>query len=252
MVKNYLNALKTKGNFTYADISNLSGIPEATIRKIFTGETADPRFETIVKLIISMGGSLDEAIADKKEEELETNVIISLKEVYESRIEDIKFCVSALKNEYYLLLCIMSGILIFATAKYWMRLRNIIQIGDAFGLGVFTFLGAQKAFEAGLGCTGIILSGVVTAIGGGIIRDVLAGTVPVVLKSDFYATASMLGGALFCIMVKNDLPPACLFPTVAGVVIALRLLALHYKIQLPAAGYLRHERAKFRKKTKKR
>ena len=160
--------------------------------------------------------------------------------------------VSALRNEYYLLLCIASGIITFATAKYWMKIRNIIQIGDAFGLGVFTFLGAQKAFEAGLGCTGIILSGVVTAIGGGIIRDVLAGTVPVVLKSDFYATASMLGGALFCIMVKNDLPPACLFPTVAGVVIALRLLALHYKIQLPAAGYLRHERAKFRKKTKKR
>ena len=160
--------------------------------------------------------------------------------------------VSALRNEYYLLLCIASGIITFATAKYWMKIRNIIQIGDAFGLGVFTFLGAQKAFEAGLGCTGIILSGVVTAIGGGIIRDVLAGTVPVVLKSDFYATASMLGGALFCIMVKNDLPSACLFPTVAGVVIALRLLALHYKIQLPAAGYLRHERAKFRKKTKKR
>ena len=110
MVKNYLNALKTKGNFTYADISNLSGIPEATIRKIFTGETADPRFETIVKLIISMGGSLDEAIADKKEEELETNVIISLKEVYESRIEDIKFCVSALKNDIKLL-SISTGVL---------------------------------------------------------------------------------------------------------------------------------------------
>ena len=159
--------------------------------------------------------------------------------------------VSALRNEYYLLLCIASGIITFATAKYWMKIRNIIQIGDAFGLGVFTFLGAQKAYEAGLGCTGIILSGVVTAIGGGIIRDVLSGTVPVVLKSDFYATASMAGGGMFCIMVKNDLPLACLFPTVAGIVIALRLLALHYKIQLPAAGYLRHEKAKFRPKYKK-
>lgn len=156
--------------------------------------------------------------------------------------------VSALKNEYYLLLCIASGIITFATAKYWMRLRNIIQIGDAFGLGVFTFLGAQKAFEAGLGCTGIVLSGVVTAIGGGIIRDILAGTVPVVLKSDFYATASMIGGGFFCIMVKNNMPLSGLFPAVAGVVTALRLLALHYRIQLPAAGYLRHDKAKIRKK----
>ena len=160
--------------------------------------------------------------------------------------------VSALKNEYYLLLCIASGIITFATAKYWMKIRNIIQIGDAFGLGVFTFLGAQKAYEAGLGCTGIILSGVVTAIGGGIIRDILSGTVPVVLKSDFYATASLIGGVLFYIMLRYNIPLSILFPAVAGIVTALRLLAVHFKVQLPAAGYLRHERAKFRKNTKKR
>ena len=160
--------------------------------------------------------------------------------------------VSALKNEYYLLLCIASGIITFATAKYWMKIRNIIQIGDAFGLGVFTFLGAQKAYEAGLGCTGIILSGVVTAIGGVIIRYILSGTVPVVLKSDFYATASLIGGVLFYIMLRYNIPLSILFPAVAGIVTALRLLAVHFKVQLPAAGYLRHERAKFRKNTKKR
>ena len=159
--------------------------------------------------------------------------------------------VSALKNEYYLLLCIMSGVLIFATAKYWMRIRNIIQIGDAFGLGVFTFLGAQKAFEAGLGNTGIILSGVMTAIGGGIIRDVLSGTVPVVLKSDFYATASVIGGVLFGILVRCDVPLSVQFPIIAGIVTALRMLALHFKIQLPASGYLGHEKTKKQKKCRK-
>ena len=160
--------------------------------------------------------------------------------------------VSALRNEYYLLLCIASGILIFSSAKYWMKIRNFIQIGDAVGLGVFTFIGAQKACEAGLGCTGIILCGVVTAIGGGIIRDVLSGTVPVVLKSDFYATASVIGGGIFCIISKFDMPLAVLFPAVTGVVITLRLLALHYKIQLPAAGYLSHQKSKTHKNTKKR
>ena len=159
--------------------------------------------------------------------------------------------VSALKNEYYLLLCIISGAAIFATAKYWMRLRNIIQLGDAFGLGVFTFLGAQRAFEAGLENTGIILCGVVTAIGGGIIRDVLSGTVPVVLKSDFYATASVIGGILFGILVNHDVHVSICFPVVAGVVIALRMLALHYKIQLPASGYIRHEKTKMPEKCRK-
>ena len=147
--------------------------------------------------------------------------------------------VSALANEQYISICLVTGVLTFATARYWMRIRNLIQIGDAVGLGVFTALGAQKAFEAGLGSTGIILSGVMTAIGGGIIRDILAGTVPIVLKSDFYATASLIGAVIFCIMINNDCQLPLIFPIVCGTVIFLRLLALRFKIQLPAAGRIR-------------
>ena len=62
MVKDYLNALKNKGNFSWSDLSNLSGIPDATIRKIFSGETADPRLETVVKLVTAMGVSMDELV----------------------------------------------------------------------------------------------------------------------------------------------------------------------------------------------
>ncbi len=155
--------------------------------------------------------------------------------------------VSALKNEHYIIICILAGIITFGTAKHWMKIRNIIQAGDAVGLGVFTALGAQKALEAGLGHTGIILCGVITAIGGGIIRDVLSGTVPVVLKSDFYATASMLGAILFCLLARADTSFGVLFSVSAGTVTALRLLALHFNIQLPAAGYLRHSKKNVKK-----
>ena len=54
-------ALKNKKNLKFTQLSNLSGIPEATIRKIFSGDTPDPRFETVAKLIVAMGGSLDDA-----------------------------------------------------------------------------------------------------------------------------------------------------------------------------------------------
>ena len=90
MVKDYLNALKNKGNFSWAEISNLSGIPEPTIRKILSGETTDPRFDTVTKLVSAMGGSMNDILEHKKEEDLEMNAIIALKEVYESRISDIK------------------------------------------------------------------------------------------------------------------------------------------------------------------
>ena len=110
MVKDYLNALKVKGGFTTAEISNLSGIPEATVRKILSGETADPRFETIVKLVESMGGSMDDIAGSRKNTEIETNAVIALKDAYESRIEemttsydtriaDLKEYVASLKQE---------------------------------------------------------------------------------------------------------------------------------------------------------
>ena len=99
MVSEYLNALKNKGNFTSAELSNLSGIPEATIRKILSGETADPRFETIAKLVASMGGSMDDIIGVKNEEEIEMNAIIAIKEAYESRIADIKEHINSLSND---------------------------------------------------------------------------------------------------------------------------------------------------------
>lgn len=130
MVKDYLNALKIKGNFTCADISKLSGIPEATVRKILSGDTADPRFETIVKLVASMGGSMDDIAGGKKESEIENNAVLVLKEAYESRIdalrervEDVKKYAEALHRDKKMLTvavvvlgAILVGILIFDIA----------------------------------------------------------------------------------------------------------------------------------------
>ena len=96
MIKEYLKYLKTNGGFSWHDISDASGLPEATIRKIFTGETADPRFETVVRLVSAMGGSLDKINAIEKVENVEITedsqikALKALKEVYEERIKDIK------------------------------------------------------------------------------------------------------------------------------------------------------------------
>lgn len=90
MVKKYLTSLKDKGNFSWSDLSKLSGLPDATIRKIFSGETSDPRFETVSKLVAAMGGSMDEIVEGPKEGQSEINAIIAIKEVYEARIADLK------------------------------------------------------------------------------------------------------------------------------------------------------------------
>lgn len=87
--KDYILALKEAGNFTFEDMANVSGIPLQTIRNICTGKTPDARFGTIAKLVISMGGDLNELIGYERKKEIEVNSTVSLKETYEMRISDI-------------------------------------------------------------------------------------------------------------------------------------------------------------------
>ena len=145
--------------------------------------------------------------------------------------------VAALKNEYYLLLCIITGLVVFFSAPLIRRARNIIRICDAFGLGVFTAIGAAKGAAMGLSFIGIILSGVVTAVGGGVIRDVMSGRIPAILTSDFYATASLLGAVLYCLIQRFfPLPFFWSFLIVMTFVTGIRLLAIRYKFHLPVSG----------------
>ena len=152
--------------------------------------------------------------------------------------------VAALSNEWYLIICVATALVTYASAKYWLAWRGIVQIADALGLGVFTAIGAIKGDACGLGVAGILLCGVLTAIGGGVIRDVLSGTIPVVLKSDFYATASLLGGGLFLLLDREWMPFFPRFLVVAALVIGLRVTAIRLRLQLPAAGYLRRRRGR--------
>lgn len=87
--REYILALKDAGNFTFEDIANVSGIPLPTVRNICSGKTPDARFGTVAKIVISLGGDLNELIGYEKKKEIEVNSTVSLKETYEMRIADI-------------------------------------------------------------------------------------------------------------------------------------------------------------------
>lgn len=88
-VREYIATLMKTGNFSYEDAANLSGIPLQTVRNIVAGKTPDPRFGTLAKIIISLGGDLNEIIGGEKKKEIEVNSMVSLKETYEMRIADL-------------------------------------------------------------------------------------------------------------------------------------------------------------------
>ncbi|MBE6368354.1 MAG: trimeric intracellular cation channel family protein [Lentisphaerae bacterium] len=144
--------------------------------------------------------------------------------------------VAALQDMSYLLICIISALTVFCIARHLSNLHKIIAVCDAIGLGVFTAIGAAKGCAYELNTIGIILCGVLTAVGGGILRDVMAGSIPVVLTSDFYATAALLGGGLFCLLEYfTDLAAFNIFISVFMFVTGIRLAAMHYNLQLPVA-----------------
>ncbi|WP_149361103.1 trimeric intracellular cation channel family protein [Lolliginicoccus suaedae] len=115
------------------------------------------------------------------------------------------------------------------------RLRAGVLLLDAVGVGVFATGGAAIALEAGAGPLAAIVVGTATAIGGGVIRDVLVNEMPLLLHRDLYAVPALLGAALIVAADWLTIPgtPAL----AAGVVLAagLRLAALRWGWNLPAA-----------------
>lgn len=107
---------------------------------------------------------------------------------------------------------------------------------DALGLAAFTVLGARLAAEAGLNAFGIVLLAAITGAGGGVLRDVLVMEVPLALKADFYATATIIGGILFTVLLWMGTPAPIITALTFAVTLALRLLAVWKKWQLPRIG----------------
>jgi len=142
---------------------------------------------------------------------------------------------AALTGWYYLAVSCAAGLIGFYRGNTVERLRNPVQLFDAIGLGLFAVTGAAKALAFGLGPVGAMLLGMLTGIGGGIARDILAARIPVVLQSDLYAVAALAGAAIVVIGRWLGMATAPLLVLGAVVVIFLRVMALRHGWRLPVA-----------------
>ena len=158
----------------------------------------------------------------------------------------------ALQHEEYLLTCIIGALFVFFLSKKIAERWDIILILDALGLGIFTVIGAAKGMGADLGVIGIIMTGTMTATGGGVIRDLLANEIPTILKKDFYATATIIGGLVFIILSKTGIETTLLFFLTFTTTTGIRLIAMKFNIKLPAVKSLKASPGKLAKERKKR
>lgn len=129
------------------------------------------------------------------------------------------------------LIGVLIGILL--RGKTTPIIEKIFLISDAVGLSAFTSTGCIIAYENGLGLLGITLLGLSTAIGGGIMRDLLSGDVPLVLCKEFYASCSILGCIVFYLSIISKISISLSGMICVLVVFLTRLLAIKYKWHLP-------------------
>ena len=143
---------------------------------------------------------------------------------------------AAISDWRYLAAATCAGLMTFRWAPLIERLQNPVRMFDAAGLALFAVAGAQKALAFGLNPLMAALLGMLTGIGGGMVRDVLLADVPMVLRADLYAVAALAGAAVVVIGALLGLPSAATMFAGALCCFALRLLAVRRGWQLPVAG----------------
>ena len=143
---------------------------------------------------------------------------------------------AALADWRYLLAPVAAGLLTFWFHPTLGRMERTMLVVDALGLALFAPAGALKAVDYGLGFLPATLMGMVTGVGGGILRDVLAGRVPLVLKPGIlYAIPALAGSAVAVLGLRLGLHNAPVTVVGALVVLVWRLLAIWRKWQAPKA-----------------
>lgn len=117
------------------------------------------------------------------------------------------------------------------------RMERPVLVFDAGGLALFCVVGTTRALDAGLGALAAVLLGTVTAVGGGVLRDVLAREVPTIFRTDsaLYAIPAALGATATAVVWELDLFGAVAATAVAVAVFALRVLAMRFGWGAPTA-----------------
>ena len=141
----------------------------------------------------------------------------------------------------YFLTPLVAAALVFFLHPEVERTQLAVNTFDAAGLGLFCVAGTVKAYDYGLGLTASAALGLATAVGGGVLRDIIANEVPSLVRwdRDLYAVPAMVGSTIIVVCIHFDVLSA--FSSGAAVITAfvLRLLAMRYHWRAPRAWHRR-------------
>ncbi|HMI01518.1 MAG TPA: trimeric intracellular cation channel family protein [Pedobacter sp.] len=145
--------------------------------------------------------------------------------------------VAWMRNVNYCLLILLSAIATIFFKTHIKKFKVTLFLFDSMGLGLFTILGVQKGISFGLSPGICIALGTITGCFGGIIRDTLLNTIPLIFRKEVYATACILGGLLYFLLLYFNLKEDIAKVVVIAVIFAFRIVVVRYKLALPKFGY---------------
>ena len=142
---------------------------------------------------------------------------------------------AALSDWRYIAVSILAGLITFYWYRIMNRLSSPVLVFDAAGLALFAVAGAGKALAFHAGPVAATLLGMLTGVGGGMMRDVLVNEIPTILRTELYAVAALIGAAVMVLGRMLHLPSSA--AAVAGAVLCfgLRFVAMRRGWQLPIA-----------------
>ncbi len=142
---------------------------------------------------------------------------------------------AAIDDWRYIVVSILAGLITFYWFRFISRLRSPVLVFDAAGLALFAVSGASKALAFHAGPVAATLLGMLTGIGGGMVRDVLVREIPTVLRTELYAVAALVGALVVVIGEMLHASSTAAAVTGAALCFALRFVAMRQDWHLPIA-----------------
>jgi uncharacterized membrane protein YeiH len=144
---------------------------------------------------------------------------------------------AAISDWRYLAMSLFAGVIAFRWHLTIERMAHPVRVFDAGGLALFAVAGAQKALAYDLNPVMAALLGMLTGVGGGVVRDLLLAQIPTVLRSDLYAVAALAGATIVVLGDRFALSPITAAIVGAALCFALRLVAIHRGWHLPKPSH---------------
>lgn len=192
-----------------------------------------PVIDVVGMFVFAISGTL--TAADKKLDPFGASVIAFVTALGGGTLRDLLLNLRPvwMQEEKFLVMVFVSVLVTLLFRKGIGKLRRTMFLFDSVGIALFTVLGMEKALRLGVPPLIALVMGVVSAVFGGVVRDILCNEIPLIFRREIYATACLAGGVAYLLMRLAPVPAEVPFAVAVGIIITIRVLAVKLKWAFP-------------------